>query len=140
YAHRGAKPGSREFGTANSMAVLQLYRVYLRDHIYLIEHELLGFCPEPPFLSPSPEGRGRMNYLLAEALPKTLPLREESMRLKATAHDGFGIQTQPLLQQRGIGATEVVVVVQVAFEQLLRRQGGIFPVQPALDRIADDKG
>src|SRR5713101_2247367 len=71
---------------------------------------------------------------------KTLPLREEGKLLKAATNGGFGVQTQPLLQQRSIGATEVVVVVQVAFEQLLRRQGGVFPVQPALDRIADDKG
>ena len=56
------------------------------------------------------------------------------MLLKAAANDRFGVQTHPLLQQRGIGATEVVIVVQVAFEQLLRRQGGVLPIQPALDQ------
>src|SRR5215475_2920231 len=67
-------------------------------------------------------------------------LREEGKLLKAAANDRFSVQTQPLLQQRGIGATEVVVIVQVAFEQLLRCQGWVFPIQPALNRIADDKG
>jgi len=62
------------------------------------------------------------------------------MLLEAATNDGFGIQAQPLLEQRGIGATEVVVVMQVAFEQLLRRQGWVLPVQPTLHRIADHKG
>src|SRR4029450_6716681 len=46
-------------------------------------------------------------------------LREEGKLLKAAANDGFGVQAYPLLQQRGIGTTEVVIVVQVAFAPLL---------------------
>ena len=49
-------------------------------------------------------------------------LLEEAKLLEAATHDGLGVQTQPLVDQRGISATEIVVIVQVAIEQFLRRQ------------------
>src|SRR5919108_177940 len=41
YAHRGTEPRSGELGTADGMAVLQLYRVDLRNHVHLTEY---GLC------------------------------------------------------------------------------------------------
>src|SRR5712691_1394765 len=51
-----------------------------------------------------------------------------------------GLQAQPLLQERRIGATEVVVEVQIALQLMLNLQARILAVHPALHRTADDKG
>src|SRR5712691_685075 len=107
------------------MAVLQLYRVDL-NHVHLLTQ---WFVVSDECLVQASVSLTTNHYFL-----------EEGQLLEAATNDGFGVQTQPLLQQRGISATEVVVVVQVAFEQFLRRQGWVFPVQPALHGIADYKG
>src|SRR5215471_3795041 len=128
------------------MAVLQLYRMYL-NHVHLTEHGLYWCAAKTRGHGDTRTWRkDHQLWCISPCLrvtpsPRHLPwLRQEVQLLEAATHNGFGVQTQPLLQQRGIGATEVVVVVQVAFEQLFRRQGWIFPVQPTLDRIADYKG
>ena len=67
-------------------------------------------------------------------------LRDEIELLEAPPNNGLGVQTQPTFQKRGIGATEVVIVVQVALKQLIRVEGGVFSIQPALHGVADHKG
>src|SRR5262245_48971358 len=101
------------------MTVLQLYRVDLSrsSHVSLPEHGRFGCLHAPP---PGRRG-GSRNPPGADAWRFPYRLREEGMLLEAATNDGLAVQTQPLIDQRGIGATEIVVVVQVAIEQFLRR-------------------
>src|SRR5262245_35956012 len=65
---------------------------------------------------------------------------DEVKLLEGAPQNGLGVQAHPLLQQRRVGAAEVVVPLQVAFVQLLWRQGRILAVQTTFHRIADHKG
>ena len=47
---------------------------------------------------------------------------------------------QPPFQQGGVGTAEVVIVVEIAFHEFPRLQGGILAVQSTLHGIADDEG
>src|SRR6266699_1590806 len=59
--------------------------------------------------------------------------------LELAVDNGRGLQAQPLLQERSIGATEVVVEVQIALQLIINLQGRIRAVHPTLHRVADDK-
>src|SRR5215471_16352910 len=65
---------------------------------------------------------------------------DEVKLLEGAPQNSLGVQAHPLLQQRRVGAAEVVVPLEIAFIQLLRLQGRILSIQATFDRIADYKG
>src|SRR5262245_29355615 len=80
---------------------------------------------------------GRMRVLARTSTASSL---DEVKLLEGTPQNSLGVQAHPLLQQRRVGAAEVVVPLEIAFVQLLRLQGRILPIQATVDRIADHKG
>src|SRR5206468_7624281 len=58
----------------------------------------------------------------------------------AATYDRLGIQAHPPFQEGGVGAAEVVIVVEIAFHEFPRLQGRILAVQSTLHCIADDEG
>src|SRR5438046_10271621 len=70
----------------------------------------------------------------------SLPLVQEGRLLEPATGDRFGIQLQPLLENRRVDAAEVRTRVQVALNQLLRLEGGILAVVTAFDLLTEDEG
>src|SRR5215470_14374993 len=68
------------------------------------------------------------------------PLVQEGRLLEAATGDRFGIQLQPLLENRRVDAAKVSARVQVTLNQLLRLEGGVLPVVTTFDRLAEDEG
>src|SRR5262245_48962858 len=68
------------------------------------------------------------------------PLVQEGRLLEAAAGDRFGIQLQPLLENRRVDAAEVGARVQVALNELLRLEGGVLAVVTTFDLVAEDEG
>src|SRR5262245_4568191 len=67
-------------------------------------------------------------------------LVQEGRLLELATGDRFRIQLQPLVQNRRVDAAEVRARVQVALNQLLRLEGGVFAVVTAFDTVAEDEG
>src|SRR3989441_13301393 len=67
-------------------------------------------------------------------------LVQEGRLLEPATGNRFGVQLQPLLQNRRIDATEVRARVQVALNQLFRLEGGILPVVTTFDLVTEDEG
>src|SRR5215470_9513697 len=68
------------------------------------------------------------------------PLVQEGRLLEAATGDRFGIQLQPLLENRRVDAAKVSARVQVTLNQLLRLEGGVLAVVTTLDLLAEDEG
>src|SRR4029450_3944367 len=92
----------------------------------------------PPLLAPRQFGGGNQPY--AVALRSSSSSLAEIKLFEGAPQNRLGVQAHPLLQQRRVGAAEVIVPLEIAFVQLLRLQGRILPIQATLDRIADHKG
>src|SRR5215510_3678135 len=68
------------------------------------------------------------------------PLVQEGRLLEAATGDRFGIQLQPLLENRRIDAAEVGAWVQVTLHQLLRLERGVLAEVATFDLVAEDEG
>src|SRR5215475_3297553 len=91
-----------------------------------------------PYAVPRQTGGGNQPY--AVAVHSTSSSLDEIKLLEGAPQNSLGVQAHPLLQQRRVGAAEVVVPLEIAFVQLLRLQGRILPIQATFDRITDHKG
>src|SRR5439155_17144492 len=71
------------------------------------------------------------------SLPSALV--QEGRLLEPATGDRFGIQLQPLLENRRVDAAEVRTPVQVALNELLGLEGGIFAVVAPVDLVTKDE-
>src|SRR6266478_1406584 len=71
------------------------------------------------------------------SLPSALV--QEGRLLEPATGDRFGIQLQPLLENRRVNAAEVRARVQVALNQLLGLEGGIFAEVTPFDLVTEDE-
>src|SRR5215831_15427190 len=67
-------------------------------------------------------------------------LVQEGRLLEPATRDRFGIQLQPLLENRRVDAAEVRARVQIALNQLFRFERWILTVVTTFDLVTNDEG
>src|SRR5439155_11659198 len=70
---------------------------------------------------------------------KGLEVLKKVELLISTVGDRHRVKPEPPVHQGGVGATEIVVKVEIAFELILVPQRRILAVRPALHRRSHDK-
>src|SRR5215467_11356289 len=82
-----------------------------------------------------------MHRLQLHEAPVTLPglLLDKVELLELAIDDGCSVQTQPAVQDGGIGAAKVIIGPEVTIQLVFCLQRGILGVHAALHRSADDE-